>query len=246
MNQVDEFFKGLPTENEQQADVFEDKKPPTEAPEKEEAEGEPVKNRRHRRLEAELQRERESNIALNERVKVLSEVDQFRKDAQQEGLDPDLVEVFGPTDAGKRVAGIMQKKINDAVSLAEERALERMESEQQRVVEEQRQYESVIDSELESLEDEHGIDLTSDAPTGRKNRRELLEMVQKLSPKDDNGTITGYADFGSTFELWQSQQSKPESRNKEIANRTMQRSNTAAQETKITPGFRGWEKDYNL
>lgn len=244
MNQVDEFFKGIPNENEQPADVF--GSPPAAAPEKE-PEGEPIKNRRHRRIEAELQRERESNIALNERVKVLSEVEQFRNETIQEGLDPDLIEVFGPTEPGKKIAAIMQRKIADAVSLAEERAMNRFEQEQSRVIEEQKNYESQIDSELESLEDAHDIDLTSDSPAGRKNRRELLEMVQKFSPKDENGTITGYADFESTFEAWQAQQSKPDvTRNKEIASKSMQRSQNVSADRQPTRGFRGWQQDYNL
>jgi hypothetical protein len=75
-------------------------------------------------------------------------------------------------------------------------------------------------------------------------------MVQNLSPKDQDGSISDYADFGSTFEMYQAtrkEQKVDNSRQKEVASLSMQRSaKSGSDETKITPGFRGWEKDYNI
>jgi hypothetical protein len=50
-------------------------------------------------------------------------------------------------------------------------------------------------------------------------------MMNKLSPKDENGNITAYADFGAAWDVLQSQKEKPDnSRNKEIASRGMAKS----------------------
>lgn len=256
MNEIDKFFDDLPKQDQKVADVFNDKKP-EEAPEKEEEvienkeespeEGEPRKNRRHRRIEEQLQKEREANIALAERVKILSEVDKFAKD---EGIDPRIAKMFDGSDIGKENALRLSEVISDMSAKAKEEALQEIEQREARKQEEQKEYESFIDNELESLEDEYNVDLTSDAPSARKARRELLEMVSDLSPKDENGTITGYADFHSTFQVLQktrTEQKVDNSRRAEIASKSMQRSgNNSPQRTDVTPGFRGWEKDFGL
>lgn len=232
MNEVEKFFEELPSEDKKIADVFEEKKEPVVVPEKDkeetEDEGEVRKNRRHRRLEEQLDRERASNIALNEVIKNLSEEKKFKLDSGNDGAtDPRLVEVFGSTDEGKKIAKHFGEILEEKTAQAREAAVRELEERQEKVIQEQKQYESVIDSELESLEDKYNIDLTSNAPQANKARREFLEMVQKLSPKDEDGTITEYADFDSTFEIYQQtkqEKSSSNERQKEIASKSMQRS----------------------
>lgn len=185
----------------------------------------PLENRQVRRLKQQLQEEREMGIALNERVKVLSEVSKVSKETE---VDPRLVRAFGTSEEGKEVARLFTAVLDEKTAEAREQARKEFESKQSEARQEQKKYESVIDSELESLEDEYKVDLTSDSPKARKTRREFLELVQSLSPKDDEGTITDYADFGTAFKLYQkTQESKPEavSRAKELSDRSMTRSN---------------------
>lgn len=259
---VDEFFNKLPSEDTTRADIFEGDKPKQDDPsatnpDKGDGEGdhsgegtEPRKNRRHRQLETKLQQEREANIALNERVKVLSEVTRFAKEHEGE-VDPRLLQTFGTTEEGKMFAKIMSQVIADNTAKAREEAIEEMEQRQVAAREEQAQFEKFIDDELEYLEDQYNVDLTSDAPAARKARREFLELVHNVSPKDQEGVITGYADFDKTFELYQKsrQEQKPSSvdRQKEIAARTMQRPGVGSGEPpKPTPGFFGWKRDLKL
>ncbi len=251
-NTVDEFFKDLPSDDKKDADIFSETKPTEQVETKKEEEAEETdsdsrKNRRHRRLEEQLQRERESNIALNERLKVLSETERFAKDVE---IDPRIAKMFDSTDVGKENALRLADVLSDMTSKAKEEALREIESEKQKTAQEQREYESLIDSELESLEDAHNVDLTSNSPQARKTRREFLEMVQSLSPKDDDGTITGYADFGSAFEIYQKtkQDTKVTNpRQREIASKSMQRSSSQTDtERQVTPGFNGWRKDFGL
>lgn len=262
-NEVDKFFEGLPSQDKKVADVFNDK-PVENAPvipakeTEEETVEEGRKNRRHRRLEEQLQRERDSNIALNERIKTLSEVQQFEREFKDNSsVDEDLHSaLFGnlpETPESKVIAIRLQKVLERQAEGVKQQTLQEFEERQLESQREQKGFETFIDSELESLEDEYNVDLTSDAPKARKARRELLEMVQNLSPKDEDGTLTGYADFSSTFDLYQKNQSQDKSpeianRQKEIASRTMQKSNqnNNSNSPQITPGFRGWMKDYGI
>lgn len=257
---VDEFFEKLPVEDKQDANIFDEipredgsQASPNEVKDDDkgddpEAAPESVKDRRHRRLEQRLQAERESNIALNARLQTLSEMDKFAKDNSD--VDPDIAKIFDSSDAGKENAlrfSAVLKRVKDE---AKEQAISEIEERDAAAKAEQVKYESQIDNELEALEDSYNVDLTSDAPKARKARRELLEMVQELSPKGDDGTITGYADFDATFRQYQksSQDTRQDnSRQKEIAARSMQRSGQSnGATTQITRGFDGWKTDYNL
>ncbi len=265
MNEIEKFFGGLPGEDKQAQDVFDQENQKAAekagvAPEKgdgddkgEGEEGEPRKNRRQRRLEEKMKQKDEMLIALNERVKVLSEVRNGEPVAAGE-MPPEWVALYGNTDESKNAWAMQSRIFGSMKEQAKIEAVQELERRQQAAIEEQKQYESHIDSELEALEDEYDVDLTSNAPAARKARREFLEMVQSLSPKDESGTLTGYADFESTFEIYQrtKAQAKPEdrviSRQKEIAAKTMQESNNSSSGNRptFTPGFRGWQTDYNL
>lgn len=248
-NQLDEFFKDLPAQDKQIVDVFNENKTPEEIPAKDDSEVETTearKNRRHRRLEDQLQKERESNISLNERIKFMSEFGN-QKPASTE-MPAEWIALYGDTPEAEKAWKVQEKLFDNYKNQAKEEALKEFESKQETTIREQKEAEALIDSELENLEDTYNVDLTSDSPAARKARREVLELVQKLSPKDSNGNITGYADFEATFEQYQAGKVKPDaSRNKEIASRSMQRSspggNTASQST---PGFGGWRRDYGL
>ena len=109
--------------------------------------------------------------------------------------------------------------------------------------------ENYIDSQLEAIEDAYGVDITSETPQATKRRQEFLGLVEKLSPKGEGGIVTDYADFGTTYELYDETHKEKidNSRQKEIASRSMTRSGSAkSAERTATPGFRGWERDYGL
>jgi 1,4-alpha-glucan branching enzyme len=134
---------------------------------------------------------------------------------------------MGDSPEAQKAWQLQQKLLQSATENAKKEALQEFQQAQDQLRNEQKQFEQLIDDELESLEDEYNVDLTSKAPAARKARREFLELVQNLSPKDENGAITGYADFDSTFQLFQKTrtQEKPNNtvqKQKEIASKTMQ------------------------
>lgn len=249
-NEVEKFFGNLPAEDKQESDIFRPtEQVETQAPEKED-EDEPRKNRRHRRLEDALQRERESNIALNERVRTLAEIAQERQGEKENmRVDERFVRLFGDNETGKEISRHFTEILAETKAEAEENAVQRFNQQQIDAQEQQKEYESLIDDHLEELEDAYNIDLTSDAPRARKTRREFLELVQSVSPKDENGTITDYADFGSTFEMYQkTREEKPDeslNRRKEIASRSMQRSGNYSAATPVPAGRMSFSRAKN-
>lgn len=201
-----------------------DTKVEPQEPTEPEADEKEFKNRRMRRMEEKWQAEREANIALNERVKALSEVQKFREESQSDTLDADLSRIYGTdTPQGQEATRILQKVLQKHTKDAEERAYERFIQARQEEEGERAEASQTIDTELESLEDDFNIDLTSNAPAARKARTELLDLVEKLSPKDREGNIVEFADFGAAFELYQSRKSGENSRQKDLGSRSMVR-----------------------
>lgn len=262
MNEVQKFFEDLPKEDKQVQNVFDDPTKTVPVPEKgeenvevkpEEGRGEPRKNRQHRRLENDLREAREMNIALNERVRVLSEVKDLESGKVQTGDMPaEWVALYGDSPEAQKAWNMQERMWANMKNEARVEALEEFEFRQASMAAEEHQFEQVIDSELESLEDVHNIDLTSNAPAARKARGEFLELVQEVSPKDEEGNIIEFADFNTVFDIYRknaSQKGPDNSRQKEIAARSMQDSSTGRSGTpqpNYTPGFRGWMKDLNL
>ena len=221
---VDDFLADIPRESQQTVDeLLTPEKAQEVVKEPEEELAKPRDNRETRRLREQLQRERETGIALAERVKVLSEVKSEKIDTST--LDSRLARLFGTTDEGKQVAQDFSSILAERDERIKEDALREFEARQAQEKQAQTKYEEQITSQLEAIEDEYDVDLTSSAPAAKKARMEFLDLVQKLSPKNEDGELAGYADFNSTFEIYKQTKQKPDaSRNKELASRTMKQS----------------------
>lgn len=261
-NSVDEFFEKLPVEDKEDANIF-DEIPkeggtvakPQEQTQKEEDNVDPekvpesIKDRRHRRLEQRLQTERESNIALNARLQALSEMDKFAKDNEGE-VNPEIAKMFDSSELGKENAIRLSHALKSVKEEAKLEALREIEEQQTKLQEEERQISDMLDNEFEAIEDTYNVDITSNSPKANKMRREFIEMIEQLSPKDEEGNIKEYADFDSVFRTYQKSRTedKPDNtRQKEIASRSMQRGGQAqGTTTQISRGWDGWKKDYNL
>lgn len=248
-SEVDKLFDTLPKDEKEQDDIFNTKPEKEEVKEVVSEEDEPRKNRRHRRWETQLSEKEKGLIAREARLEALSEVSQFKQDIGE--VDSRWLQIYGDTPESRKAWSLQQDIFNDYTSKVKDEVTQNLKKEQLETQRQTKQFESFIDDKLESIEDEFNVDVTSNAPQAKKARREFLELVQNLSPKDEEGTITGYADFEATWEIYQSQRSKDKpdvSRNKEIASRSMEKGGASqgSSEKEVTPGFRGWMKDYNL
>ncbi len=81
---------------------------------------------------------------------------------------------------------------------------------------------------MENLEEAYDVDLTSNSPTGKKNRAQFLDLVERFSPKDSSGNISEYADFEQVFDVFQKSQTSDNTRQKDLASRGMVRSGSSS------------------
>lgn len=238
---MEQFLSDIPVANQQAegTDIFEQSLEGTQeaavvAPETTEtadADGEPRKNRQHRRLEGKLQAEREANIALTERLKTLSEVQKFA--AVTEGtVDQDLIRLYGDTETGRQAAKLTQGLLEKNKTQAREEALELFKQQQEEANAEKVANQKELDDMLEDIEDEFSVDITSDTPAARKSRQGFYSLLEKMSPKNKDGMVVDYADPIATWEMYQLQNKPDNNRAKDLSARTMVRSG-ASVETKL-------------
>lgn len=253
---LDEFNEDFP-KGDESVDPFAETRTEKTVPEKEETTEEDdvakIKerdNREAKRAKRALQAEREANIALTERIKVLSEVQKFNQETgSSKELASDITRIYGnDTPEAREASRILKEALDRNLEQAEERALRRLQEVREAEVVAQKEAESFIDNELAALEDEYDVDLTSDSPAGRKHRREFLELVQKASPKDQDGNIKEYADFSEIFEIYQSRLEKPDnSRQRQVASRSMTRSGSSSTQKSVEQtSNEQWLKDRGI
>lgn len=242
------FFEELPQEDQQVADIFgqEGAKPVEQAggTENEPENGnEPRKNRHHRRLEKQLADEKEARIAAEARAKAFAEIGPR---AAAEEVDERLMRMYGPDHV--EAAKLHMELLRDFEARAKESAVAEMEERQSARDSEVQKFEADVANELEAIEDEYDVELTANTPQARKARTEFLTLVEKLSPKDEVGNITAYADFAETWELYQLKQAKSApTQRANMAARSMESGGTGQAPAKApTPGFRGWMQDFNV
>jgi len=145
---------------------------------------------------------------LEETQEKLSEYERFKQDVENGR--------YAPTEA---VPDHFKKMYEDGLTMEERwKAQQDYESSQKERIkqeakqeilneikkekQEQDRWEDFIDSNLESLEEQYGIDFTSGSAKSERLKKDFLQVVAKLSPKDENGNITAYASFEDSFDLW--------------------------------------------
>lgn len=212
------------------------------------ADDEPRKNRHHRRLEQQLASEREARIEAETRAKTILEMN-IGKSSDE--VDPLLIQLYGSEERGKEAALLHQKLLETYSQKAREDALREFNANQAQQQDEIKKHESFIDSQFESLEDEYNADFTSNAPAARKARNEMLELLERISPKDDRGNITEYADMDGVYEMWKLKRGQDKEgvseRQKDLASRSMAKGDNAPPvEAERTSGMFGWKKDFGL
>ena len=175
------------------------------------------KNRRERRLNARLQAERETSIALAARLEALTESQKARVDEGGDHLKS--VERLYGTDSpeAREATEVLKNALQSVQKQATDNALELFRQEQREKDNAQRKEEQVIDSMLEEIEDEYKIDMSSES-----TRKSFLGLLERMSPKDSDGNITAYADHHAVWEELQSRNTAaPDNRAKQFASRSM-------------------------
>jgi hypothetical protein len=204
-----------------------------------------VKNRRHKRLEEKLQAEREANIALTERLKTLAEV---RGSTTQEAIDylKNVERIYGTeTPEAQMATQLLQDALKKVEDRAYERSLETIRQEREKEKEAVAKEDKALDSMLEDLEDETGMDLTS--AKSESTRKGFFKLLERMSPKDADGNIVAYADHFAVWEAYQARsQRKPDSRAKDLAARGTVRSGQGGNITLDADVNERWLKENNI
>lgn len=199
-------------------------------PEKEEEpveDEEPAKNRAYRRLEKRYQQERDSGIAMAERIKVLSEVDKFKEDISASDYKKLLEPIFGNVDEKGNYdpkRELATKNLIQAFEGMKESAKKELLAEfESRTSEEttaQKEADGEVSEMLEHVEDDYGLDMSNDAV-----RSGFITLMEKMSPKYNDGNIKEFADPDAVAEAYKALQRRGGSnRAKELADRSMTRS----------------------
>ncbi len=190
---------------------------------------EDLKNRHVRRLEAKVQAEREANIALAARVEALSEVSKLRQDTSVSSWEEKARRIYGNDKPENAVASdLLVDSIREATTRAKEEALEEARREYREQAQEEEKEVQTVNSYIEQIEDQFGVDFTS-SQSAREKQQEFRDLWFRLSPKDSNGEVKEYADPFEVFEIFNSRTSN---RAKDSSSRGMVRSQSV--ESKVS------------
>lgn len=168
---------------------------------------EDLKNRHIRRLESKLQAEREANIASATRIEVLSEAQKLRQDTSTAPWEEKARRIYGNAAPENAVASdLLVAAIKEATQFASEKTLEESRREYQtRTAEEQKETQTV-NSYIEQIEDNFGVDFTSNQ-AAQERQKEFKNLWFELSPKDSQGKVKEYADPFAVFKIFNRGQS---------------------------------------
>jgi len=201
-----------------------------------------LKNRHIRRLEEKIAREREDNIRLATELKTRSEYERFNKDTKDIQVDEALITLYGDDENGRKAAQLHQQLLDRTAARARQEALEEFQRAQATADQEVEVNGQFIDSQLEEIEDTFQVDLSGTTARSKEVRNGFLDFVAKISPKDSSGAIVEYADIPSAWELYQERLERPNSRQREIGNRSMARSSSQVEHKTKDEAGEAWLK----
>ncbi len=185
-----------------------------------------LRNRREKRMAEKLQAERESSIRLAERLANITEAQKFKEESGDDYLSG-VDKIYGTdTPEAKTATELLKSALKGMGEKATERALERFREEQQEASQAVEVEEQNLDSMIEDIEDENGV-ILSDI-----QKRGFFTLLEKMSPKDDEGNVIHYADPDAVWEVLQSKTQRPDNRAKDLSARSMV-SSGASKETKL-------------
>jgi len=188
-----------------------------EVPEKEEdeeADGVSPRNRRERRLMKKLDAERSSSMQLADRLKV---VEDARSSSEEKDYLKSIEKIYGNDSPEAQVATSLLKNAiigarDEAKSLAIAEMRAEREAEKNAIVKAEQELDDIIDE----IEESQNVTLTAAQEKG------FIQLLQKMSPKDRNGTVIEFADPSAVWDVYKDKLTKrTDTRAKDIAARSM-------------------------
>ena len=164
----------------------------------------------------------------------------FRQEVKDElNLPPALVKLVGNDTPEKREAlKELATYLDSLPAKAQEQFQAKMEQQAQEAAEQDNAALSELNAGFEAIEEEHGVDLSSDSRT----RAAFVEYLRRVSHKNEDGEVDQFADIPAAWEVFQERAKPSASRAKELASRGMTRSGDATVATKTGNSWRDVEK----
>lgn len=197
-----------------------------------------------------VQRYVEKQIAKAlEGVSTKSETQKFIQETQPSELMDALTGVIGnDTPEKQRVLKAFEKSLSDIEVKASERALAQFGELAKKEKEQDAAAQRELDDAFEEIEETYNVDLSSNAPSAKKNRSEFIDYVRKIAPKNDDGEVAAFPDLTAAFEEFQEKGKRAapsNARAKELASRGMTRSSDATQAPATGKSWKEVEKIFN-
>lgn len=244
-NEVDNFLDGLKGEQNgdpfapQSEDPFENKSETKEIEGEKEEDEKPLPFHKDPKVQKFI--EKEISKRLSE-IKPTEET-RFKEDIgdKEDEITDVLTRIIG-NDTPEKLSAIkdFKKVIMDREDRGAEKAIQAIQAERQEEQEVYKDAENEVEQGFENIADTFGVDL--DAPQSSRMRNNFIDFLAKISPKDGEGNIVEYADFETSFETFQEINKKTmpsNSRNKELASRSVSRGSDASNAP--VSGDRSWK-----
>ncbi len=227
MSELKTFLDEIGVSDEKVKDVLTDSLLPEEGkqeetPNNDDEEHQP-RNRRERRLEAKLQAERESSIALAAKLAEREKIDSERNVSVESDYIKSIEKIYG-TDSPEAIEAteLLKGAFKGLHEDATKSALQLFREEQQAAKSAVSNEEKALDAMVEEIEDEYNVEFT---PTTQKA---FFSLLERMSPKDKDGNIIQYADHTAVWEMLQSQTPAPKNNPaKDLSNRSMVQSGSS-------------------
>jgi hypothetical protein len=201
-----------------------------ETPEKEETEEDAelkAKNRRERRLLEKYQRAKEEAIAYAARLQAIGDAQQIRGTTEESEYVERIKRIYGDaTPEAKEATNLLVEAFKGVEESATQRALEKLAAEKEAESQQVKIEESTLDEIADKWEDTYGIDMSDESV-----RKGIFTLLERLSPKDEEGNIKEFADEDAVAELYLASKEKSSNRAKELSSRSMIRG--GSQESKV-------------
>lgn len=231
-NEVDEFLEGL--DNQPKDDPFKpESEDPFAQPIVEEQKTEEVKEDRPLPFHKDPKVQKFIKKEVEKRIGVKApEPEKVVKSEDAEDVVSAFQTIIG-NDTPEKVHALkmLGKTIHDVEEKASQKALEHINAREQAERDAETQARQQLENGFEGIEEEFGVDITSNTAQAKKTKSDFVDFLTRISPKDGNGEVKEFADFNESFRLFKDSKKSEAPSNakaKELASRGMQRSTDAS------------------
>lgn len=228
-NSTVDFLNNIDGVEETNKDIFKESSVLEEKEPEEEVEEKRVPFHKDEKLQRFIDKEVEKRLKFVQP----SEEQKFRQEVQGEiNLPPALVKLVGNDTPEKREAlKELSEYLDTLPKKAQEQFEQKMLEEQQKTQEEDTEALNELNTGFEEIEDQYGVDLSSNSSQAQKTRASFVEYLRKVSHKNEDGEVDQFADIPAAWEEFQERNKpQPASRAKELASRS-----TRSNEAKTAP-----------